>query len=248
MSDKNTHFGFKDVPIEEKAKMVKGVFDSVADSYDIMNDVMSLGSHRLWKKFTIEMASLLPGDKVLDLASGTGDLAMKMAPLVGIDGKIIMSDINYKMLDNGRDRVLDSGLIGNIDFVLANAENLPFADNYFDCVTMAFGLRNVTDKNKCLQDIYRVLKPGGKLLVLEFSKPTNEVVDKLYDFYSFNILPKMGKFIANDEDSYQYLAESIRKHPKQPELKQMFIDSGFSNCEYFNLTSGVVAVHRGYKI
>jgi demethylmenaquinone methyltransferase / 2-methoxy-6-polyprenyl-1,4-benzoquinol methylase len=182
-----THFGFKDVPASEKAGMVRGVFDSVADKYDVMNDAMSLGVHRIWKRYAIEIAGLKPGDKVLDLASGTGDLALKMSPQVGDDGLVVMSDINYRMLKNGRKRMLDNGLASNIDYVLANAENLPFPDNYFDCITMAFGLRNVTDKDKALRSMCRVLKPGGKLLVLEFSKPTSEPFSKVYDFYSFNI-------------------------------------------------------------
>lgn len=245
--DEQTHFGYKDVAVDEKQGMVKGVFDSVADNYDIMNDAMSFGVHRLWKRFTIEMTGLRSGQKVLDLASGTGDLAMKMSPMVGERGQVIMSDINYRMLDNGRNRVMDEGLAGNIDYALANAESLPFKDNYFDCVTMAFGLRNVTDKDKALRSIFRVLKPGGKLLVLEFSKPTTDIMNKMYDFYSFNLLPKMGKYIADDEESYQYLAESIRKHPNQETLKAMFEEAGFEKVDYHNLTMGVVALHRGYK-
>ena len=244
---KKTHFGFSEVDIEQKAKMVKGVFDSVTDNYDLMNDLMSLGIHRLWKQATIDMASLQNGQRVLDLASGTGDLAAKMSALVGNEGRVIMSDINYKMLDKGRDKMINLGLVNNIDYVLADAENLPFCNDYFDVVTMAFGLRNVTNKQNALSSILKTIKPGGKLLVLEFSHPEPEIVNKLYDIYSFNILPKIGKLIADDESSYKYLAESIRKHPKQQQLQQMMTDAGFVDTKYHNLSTGIVAIHSGYK-
>ncbi len=247
--DKNTtHFGFEEVKTEDKVDRVKDVFDSVASNYDLMNDVMSFGIHRLWKRFTIEMAELEPGQKVLDLAGGTGDLTEKMSPIVGKDGQVVLSDINQKMLDKARERLIDSGIIGNVEYVQANAEDLPFADNTFDCVTMAFGLRNVTDKDKALHSIHRVLKTGGKLLVLEFSKPTVKPLEKIYDIYSFKVLPLMGKLIANDAESYKYLAESIRKHPPQAKLKSMMEKAGFAKVEYFNLTAGVVALHLAYKI
>jgi len=246
--NKTTHFGFEKVKVEDKAAKVKGVFDSVADNYDLMNDVMSLGIHRLWKRFTVEMTGLEAGQKVLDLAGGTGDLARMMAPIVGKEGKVVLSDINQKMLDRARARLVDSGVVGNIDYVKADAEDLPFPDSYFDCVTMAFGLRNVTDKQKALRSIYRVLKTGGKILVLEFSKPTIKSIEKVYDFYSFNILPLMGQIFAKDSKSYKYLAESIRQHPPQEELKTMLQQAGFLEVDYFNLTAGIVALHRGYKI
>lgn len=243
-----THFGFEEVKTEDKAGRVQQVFDSVSSNYDLMNDVMSLGAHRLWKRFTIEMAGLEEGQKVLDLAGGTGDLARKISPIVGKKGQVILSDINQKMLDKARERLVDSGIVGNVEYVQANAEDLPFADNTFDCITMAFGLRNVTDKNQALRSIFRALKPGGKLLVLEFSKPTVKPLEKIYDIYSFKILPLMGKVIADDADSYQYLAESIRKHPAQEILKSMMEDAGFSKVDYFNLSAGIVALHRAYKI
>jgi len=244
---KTTHFGYKEVPIEEKAGKVREVFDSVADKYDIMNDVMSMGIHRLWKRFAIEMAGLKPGQKVLDLASGTGDLAGKFAKLVGSKGQVIASDINGAMLGNGRTRLIDKGIVGNINFVQANAQYLPFPDNHFDLITISFGLRNVTDKEMALRSMYRCLKPGGRLLVLEFSQPTAPGLKPVYDIYSFKLLPFMGKVIANDEESYRYLAESIRMHPPQEELKQMMIDAGFERVDFHNMTGGIVALHRGYK-
>lgn len=244
---KTTHFGYKEVPVEEKAGKVREVFDSVADKYDVMNDVMSMGIHRLWKRFTIEMAGLKPGQKVLDLASGTGDLAGKFAKLVGSKGQVIASDINGAMLGNGRARQIDKGVVGNINFVQANAQYLPFPDNHFDLVTISFGLRNVTDKEMALRAMYRCLKPGGRLLVLEFSQPTVPGLKPIYDTYSFKLLPFMGKVIADDEESYRYLAESIRMHPPQDELKQMMVDAGFERCDYHNMSGGIVALHRGYK-
>jgi demethylmenaquinone methyltransferase/2-methoxy-6-polyprenyl-1,4-benzoquinol methylase len=246
MSDKTTHFGFRDVPVDEKVRRVRDVFDSVADNYDLMNDAMSFGIHRLWKRFAINMAGLQPGQQVLDLAGGTGDLTRLMSPRIGRDGHIILSDINAAMLDNGRERLLDDGIQGNVSFAQANAEQLPFADNSFDLVTMAFGLRNVTDKQRALNAIYRVVKPGGRLLVLEFSKPV-AALKPAYDFYSFSILPKLGRLLAKDEDSYRYLAESIRMHPDQQTLKAMLEQAGFERCDVHNLTGGIVAIHRGYK-
>jgi demethylmenaquinone methyltransferase/2-methoxy-6-polyprenyl-1,4-benzoquinol methylase len=246
MSVKTTHFGFRDVPVNEKVRRVRDVFDSVADNYDLMNDAMSFGIHRLWKRFAINMAGLQPGQQVLDLAGGTGDLTRLMSPRVGRDGHIILSDINAAMLDNGRERLLDDGIQGNVSFAQANAEQLPFPDNSFDLVTMAFGLRNVTDKQRALHAIYRTVKPGGRLLVLEFSKPV-AALKPAYDFYSFNILPKLGRLLAKDEASYRYLAESIRMHPDQQTLKAMLEQAGFERCDVHNLTGGIVAIHRGYK-
>lgn len=243
----STHFGFKQVATEEKVHKVREVFDSVADKYDVMNDVMSLGIHRLWKRYAIEMTGLKPGQKALDLASGTGDLAAKIAERVGSKGEVVASDINGSMLSNGRARLADKGIVGNVRYALANAECLPFVDNYFDCVTISFGLRNVTDKDAALRSIYRVLKPGGRLLVLEFSKPVVPGLKPVYDAYSFKLLPLMGKVIADDADSYQYLAESIRMHPGQEELKGMMEAAGFERCDYSNLSGGIVALHRGYK-
>lgn len=246
MSGKTTHFGFREVPVAEKAHHVRDVFDSVADSYDLMNDLMSFGIHRLWKRYAINMAGLLPGQQVLDLASGTGDLTRLMADRVGPQGQLVLSDINAAMLGNGRARLLDSGIADNVVFTQADAEQLPFADNSFDLVTMAFGLRNVTDKQRALDSMYRVLKPGGRVLVLEFSKPA-AALKPAYDFYSFNILPALGRLVAKDEDSYRYLAESIRKHPDQDTLKDMMTRAGLEECDYHNLSGGVVAIHRGYK-
>jgi len=252
MSDQNnhsdtTHFGFSDVKKEEKAKKVAEVFHSVAAKYDVMNDLMSFGIHRIWKKITIEYVRPRPGQKMLDLAGGTGDLTSKISPKVGDEGLVVLSDINDSMLKVGRDRLIDKGIVGNVRYVQANAECLPFPDNYFDCITMAFGLRNVTDKDKALASMYRILKPGGKLLVLEFSKPVLPGLNSIYDFYSFKLLPQMGKVVANDAESYQYLAESIRMHPDQNTLKQMMSDAGFDRCDYVNMSGGIVALHRGYK-
>ena len=245
--DKTTHFGYKEVPTKDKEKLVKGVFDSVASNYDLMNDVMSFGIHRLWKQYAIDIANVKKGDAILDLASGTGDLIKLYHKKIGNSGRIVSSDINEAMLDEGKRNLINSGVLG-IEFVQANAEKLPFEDNSFDLVSIAFGLRNVTDKDKALSEMCRVLKPGGILIVLEFSKTTNPVLEKIYDAYSFNLIPKFGSWFAGDEDSYQYLAESIRKHPDQETLKQMIIDAGFDMCEYQNLTSGVVAIHKGIKV
>lgn len=246
MSDKTTHFGFKQVPVEEKAGRVRGVFDSVADSYDVMNDVMSFGIHRIWKRIVVDMAGIRPGQQVLDLAGGTGDLTRLMAVRAGKQGGIVLSDINAAMIRNGRARLLDHGVAGNVDFVQANAEQLPFADNRFDIITIAFGLRNVTDKQAALGAMYRCLKPGGRLLILEFSRPVR-MLKPAYDFYSFNILPRLGSWIARDADSYRYLAESIRMHPDQQTLQGMMETAGFEGCDYHNLSGGIVAIHRGYK-
>ncbi|MGB1263906.1 MAG: bifunctional demethylmenaquinone methyltransferase/2-methoxy-6-polyprenyl-1,4-benzoquinol methylase UbiE [Cognaticolwellia sp.] len=247
-SDENTtHFGFQTVEKNEKESKVASVFHSVAQQYDIMNDLMSFGIHRLWKRFTIDASGVRPGNTVLDLAGGTGDLTAKFSQLVGREGKVILADINSSMLNVGRDKLRDRGLVQNIEYVQANAQYLPFEDNTFDVITIAFGLRNVTDKAMALRSMYRVLKPGGRLLVLEFSKPEHELVNKAYDFYSFNILPKMGELVAKDGDSYQYLAESIRMHPDQETLKTMMDDAGFEQTSYKNLTGGVVALHKGYK-
>lgn len=244
---KTTHFGYKDVPVEEKAGKVAEVFHSVADKYDVMNDLMSFGIHRLWKRYTIEMSGVRKGHKVLDIAGGTGDLAAKFSKIVGDSGEVILSDINASMLGVGRSRMIDRGLLTNIDYVQANAESLPFPDNYFDCITIAFGLRNVTEKANALKSMYRIVKPGGRVLVLEFSKPVSPILSKIYDIYSFNLLPKIGELVANDSESYQYLAESIRMHPDQQTLKDMMLDAGFEQCDYHNLTGGIVALHRGFK-
>ncbi len=249
MSEQDTtHFGFRQVPKQEKARLVRGVFDSVAEKYDIMNDLMSFGVHRLWKRFAIELAGVRPGQTVLDLASGTGDLADRFAGLVGPQGLVVMSDINANMLSVGRDRMLDRGHAGNMAFALINAEQLPIADASVDLVTIAFGLRNVTDKESALAEMYRVLRPGGRALVLEFSHPTSRPLEKLYDIYSFGVLPRMGQLVANDAESYRYLAESIRMHPDQETLKGMMEAAGFERCDVHNLTGGIVAIHRGFRL
>ncbi|NOZ52212.1 MAG: bifunctional demethylmenaquinone methyltransferase/2-methoxy-6-polyprenyl-1,4-benzoquinol methylase UbiE [Gammaproteobacteria bacterium] len=245
---RTTHFGYQEVDPDDKAGKVADVFHSVAAKYDVMNDVMSFGIHRIWKRFTIEMGAVRNGQHVLDIAGGTGDLAAKFARQVGSKGRVVLSDINQSMLSTGRSRLIDKGMVGNIDYVQANAECLPFADNYFDCITIAFGLRNVTYIDKALQSMQRILKPGGKLLILEFSKPVVPGLGTLYDHYSFKVLPLLGKFIANDENSYRYLAESIRMHPNQKQLLQMMETAGLECCQYYNLTGGVVALHKGYKI
>lgn len=243
-----THFGYEQVRREDKAEKVAGVFHSVATNYDLMNDVMSLGIHRLWKRFTIEMSGVRAGQRVLDIAGGTGDLAAKFSELVGDGGEVMLADINESMLEVGRERLVDRGIINNIHYVQANAEELPFPDNHFDCITIAFGLRNVTNKDAALRSMYRVLRPGGRVLVLEFSRPVVPGLGPVYDAYSFKLLPLMGKFIAGDDASYRYLAESIRMHPKQEELLAMMQDAGMERCEYFNLSGGIVALHRGYKL
>jgi demethylmenaquinone methyltransferase / 2-methoxy-6-polyprenyl-1,4-benzoquinol methylase len=248
MGDKDrTHFGFKEVETDAKAGMVADVFHSVAARYDLMNDLMSAGIHRVWKRFTIELSGVRTGHSVLDIAGGTGDLAARFADIVGPAGRVVLADINDSMLKVGRDKLLDHGRIDNLEFVQADAQSLPFPDASFDCVTIAFGLRNVTDKDAALRSMLRVLKPGGRLLVLEFSKPANPLLSRAYDAYSFRVLPLMGRLVANDADSYQYLAESIRMHPDQETLKDMMEDAGFTRCEYHNMTGGVVALHKGVK-
>lgn len=247
-SNETTHFGYETVNKAEKQEKVADVFHSVAQKYDIMNDLMSFGIHRLWKRFAISLSGVRSGQQVLDIAGGTGDLAKVFSREVGSKGRVVLSDINDSMLSVGRDRLIDAGC-NNVDYVLANAEDLqPFEDNRFDIVTISFGLRNVTDKQAALNAMYRVLKPGGRLLVLEFSKPVFEPLSKLYDLYSFTALPIMGKLIANDSESYKYLAESIRMHPDQTTLKNMMQTAGFQNCDYHNLTGGIVALHRGFKL
>ena len=247
MPEKTTHFGYKTVDAEEKAGKVAEVFHSVAGNYDLMNDLMSGGVHRLWKRMTIEMSGVRKGHKVLDIAGGTGDLAAKFSRIVGPEGTVVLADINDSMLKVGRDRLVDRGIVDNVRFSQADAQYLPFPDNTFDVITIAFGLRNVTDKDMALRSMLRVLKPGGKLLILEFSKPKNPLLSKVYDTYSFNILPKLGKRFANDADSYQYLAESIRMHPDQKTLLDMLNTAGFANSDFHNMTGGVVALHRGVK-
>lgn len=248
MSEQKTHFGYQDVDAAAKAGMVGQVFDSVASKYDVMNDLMSFGVHRLWKRFTLDQSGVRPGHTVLDIAGGTGDLAGQFSKRVGQGGLVVLADINASMLFTGRDKLLDKGLIDNLDYTQANAEDLPFADESFDCITIAFGLRNVTDKDKALRSMNRVLKPGGRLLVLEFSKPVLPLLSKAYDAYSFAALPMMGKLIANDAESYRYLAESIRMHPDQETLKGMMDEAGFVKTKYHNLTGGIVALHKGYKV
>ncbi|MBC3621635.1 bifunctional demethylmenaquinone methyltransferase/2-methoxy-6-polyprenyl-1,4-benzoquinol methylase UbiE [Vibrio metschnikovii] len=246
-NQETTHFGFTTVAKDEKVTKVAQVFHSVAAKYDIMNDMMSGGIHRLWKRFTIDCAGARPGQKILDLGGGTGDLTAKFSRIVGEKGHVILADINNSMLNVGRDKLRDRGIVGNVHYVQANAEELPFPDSYFDCITISFCLRNVTDKDQALRSMYRVLKPGGRLLVLEFSKPVLEPLSKIYDAYSFHLLPKMGQLIANDAESYRYLAESIRMHPDQETLKGMMESAGFEQTTYYNLTGGIVALHRGYK-
>jgi len=240
-------FGYKEVPATEKAKHVRAVFDSVADKYDLMNDLMSAGVHRLWKRYTLGQTGLRPGQAALDVAGGTGDIAAGMARQVGERGLVVLSDINEAMLGVGRNRLLDRGLMRNVRFSLANAECLPFEDESFDCVTIAFGLRNVTDKPAALASMRRVLRPGGRLLVLEFSKPVVPGLKPIYDVYSFSVLPWLGRRVAGDSDSYQYLAESIRKFPDQETLKGMMQDAGLEDVSYHNLTGGIVALHKGFR-
>ena len=246
-SQETTHFGFQTVAKEEKAAKVADVFHSVAAKYDLMNDLMSFGIHRIWKRFTIDCSGVRRGQRVLDLAGGTGDLTAKFSRLVGETGQVVLADINSSMLKMGREKLRNTGVVGNVSYVHANAEALPFPDNYFDCITISFGLRNVTEKEKALASMFRVLKPGGRLLVLEFSKPLLEPLNKAYDTYSFHILPRIGELVAKDAESYRYLAESIRMHPDQETLKAMMNDAGFENTSYYNLTGGIVALHRGFK-
>ena len=242
---KTTHFGFETVDETEKAKKVAGVFTSVASKYDVMNDLMSAGLHRIWKRYAVSVSGVRAGQKVLDVAGGSADLSRLFLKAVGSSGQVVLTDINNAMLRVGRDRLLDEGIA--TPTTQCDAEHLPFPDNYFDCVSIAFGLRNVTHKEAALREMHRVIKPGGRVIVLEFSKVAKPL-EKAYDFYSFKLLPKMGQMIAGDADSYRYLAESIRMHPGQEELKQMMVDAGLERVEYFNLTGGVVAVHRGYKL
>ncbi len=249
MTEKGTtHFGFENLKAEEKAGRVRQVFDSVANRYDLMNDLMSFGIHRLWKRMAIELAGVRRESRVLDLASGTGDLAARLADLVGPDGLVVMTDVNNSMLEQGRNRMVDEGFVGNIEYAQVNAEQIPFPDSSFDCVTIAFGLRNVTDKQRALEEMRRVLKPGGRVLVLEFSQAKGAPLKAAYDLYSFRLLPLMGRIVANDADSYRYLAESIRMHPNQEILKEMMEQAGLERCGYHNLTGGIVAIHRGFKL
>ena len=246
-TDNTTHFGYQSVAADEKAGLVKDVFDSVASRYDIMNDLMSGGLHRLWKRHTVDQAAVRPGDVILDLAGGTGDLARAFAKKVGPDGHVILADINAAMLRQGRTRLVDAGVAGNLSIAQVDAQNLPFADSTFNCITMAFGLRNVTDKDAALRSMFKTLRPGGKAMILEFSEPA-KALKPAYDLYSFKVLPLLGKLVARDSDSYQYLAESIRVHPDQETLKSMMEEAGFERCRYQNLAGGIVALHIGYRI
>ena len=252
-NDKNpasstTDFGYQEVPVAEKAARVRAVFESVAGNYDLMNDLMSGGLHRVWKHFTLAQTGLRPGQRALDVAGGTGDIAAGMAKQVGPSGMVVLTDINAAMLGEGRDAMMDRGVVGNMRFSLANAERLPFPDSSFDCVTIGFGLRNVTDKAAALRSMTRVLKPGGQLLILEFSHPTAPGLKPIYDAYSFSVLPWLGKVVAKDADSYRYLAESIRRFPQQDALLDMLQDAGLEQCRYHNLSGGIVALHRGWRL
>lgn len=246
-SKETTDFGFQTVDKDEKQTMVAKVFHSVASKYDLMNDLMSFGIHRVWKRYTIEASGVRRNQRVLDLAGGTGDLTAKFSRLVGENGEVVLADINDSMLKMGREKLRDHGIVGNVSYVQANAEEPPFPDDYFDCITISFGLRNVTDKAKALRSMFRVLKPGGRLLVLEFSKPVLDPLSKIYDAYSFHILPRIGQVIVNDADSYRYLTESIRMHPDQETLKGMMEEAGFDQVSYTNMTGGIVALHKGFK-
>ncbi|HCM63286.1 MAG TPA: bifunctional demethylmenaquinone methyltransferase/2-methoxy-6-polyprenyl-1,4-benzoquinol methylase UbiE [Morganella sp. (in: Bacteria)] len=240
-------FGFRTVNKSEKEGMVANVFHSVAAKYDLMNDLMSFGIHRIWKRITIDASGVRRGQRVLDLAGGTGDFTAKFSRMVGETGQVVLADINDSMLKMGREKLRNNGIIGNVNYVQANAEELPFPDDYFNCIIISFGLRNVTDKDKALRSMFRVLKPGGRLLVLEFSKPVIEPLSKVYDAYSFHILPRIGQAVVNDAESYRYLAESIRMHPDQGTLKGMMENAGFEHVSYTNMTGGIVALHKGFK-
>jgi demethylmenaquinone methyltransferase/2-methoxy-6-polyprenyl-1,4-benzoquinol methylase len=249
MSDeKTTHFGYRQVPVGDKAQHVRAVFDSVASRYDLMNDLMSLGIHRLWKRQAVALAGVRGGQRVLDLAAGTGDLAERFAGIVGAKGQVVVTDVNAAMLERGRDRLVDAGAVGNLDYAQVNAEALPFLSDCFDCVTIGFGLRNVTHKQRALDEMFRVLRPAGRAIILEFSRPINRPLQKAYDLYSFSVLPVLGRLVAGDPESYRYLAESIRMHPDQETLRAMMEQAGFERCDYFNLSAGIVAIHRGYKL
>jgi demethylmenaquinone methyltransferase/2-methoxy-6-polyprenyl-1,4-benzoquinol methylase len=247
-TQRTADFGYEEVAWSEKRARVRDVFDSVADRYDVMNDLMSGGLHRLWKRYTLARTGLRPGQRALDVAGGSGDLAAGLARQVGTTGRVVLSDINFRMLARGRERLTDRGVAGNVDYALANAEQLPFRDQSFHCVTIGFGLRNVTDKGQALADMFRVLKPGGRLLVLEFSRPVVAPLRPLYDLYSFQVLPRLGRLVAGDAGSYQYLAESIRMHPDQERLRQMMEEAGFERCRYHNLAAGIVALHVGFRL
>ncbi len=246
-AENQTHFGYRVVAESDKETLVGDVFSSVASSYDIMNDLMSFGVHRLWKRFAVSQSGLRPGDQVLDVAGGSGDLSRRFAKQVGCSGKVVLTDINADMLAQGKANMIDAGFVGNVEYAVANAENLEFADDRFDCVAISFGLRNVTRKEAALKSMVRVLKPGGRLLVLEFSKPVTPVLGKIYDLYSFSAIPKIGKLIAGDEESYKYLVESIRKHPDQEALRNMMLEAGCDEVRYHNLSGGIVALHLGFK-
>lgn len=248
MENDTTDFGFSEVPLADKARRVRAVFDSVAERYDVMNDLMSLGLHRVWKRFAVGLVAAQPGERILDLAGGTGDLTRLLAPRVGPAGRVLLGDINGAMLARGRERLLDAGIAGNVDYLRLDAERLPLAERSLDCVIIGFGLRNVTDKQAALVEMHRVLKPGGRALVLEFSRPVLAPLKPVYDAYSFQVLPRLGRLVAGDADSYRYLAESIRRHPDQDTLLGMLHVAGFARCQYFNLTGGIVAVHRGYRL
>ena len=248
MSDTTTDFGFRQIPPFQKTQLVGEVFSSVASRYDLMNDLMSLGVHHLWKRFAVHLSGVREGEKVLDVAGGTGDMAALFHRHAGNEGMVLISDINHDMLKVGRNKLLDKGIVSGLDYVQANAENLPFTDNYFDCVSIAFGLRNVTDKAAALRSMYEKTKFGGRLVILEFSSVVLPYLKRLYDLYSFKLIPLLGRIVAGDEDSYRYLVESIRMHPDQETLKGMIEDSGYSHVEYYNLTGGIVAIHRAWKL
>jgi demethylmenaquinone methyltransferase / 2-methoxy-6-polyprenyl-1,4-benzoquinol methylase len=245
---KTTDFGYQRIPVEQKTRRVGQVFDSVAARYDLMNDLMSWGIHRLWKQFAVAIASIKRGQRVLDLAGGTGDMTARLARRVGSAGAVILADINGSMLSIGRDRLIDQGIAGTVQYVQANAESLPFPDNTFDVVTIAFGLRNVTHKDQALASMRRVLQPGGRVVILEFSQLVMPLLQRLYDSYSFNVLPWLGKLVVGDAESYRYLLESIRRHPDQETLKRMMESAGFDLIAYYNLSGGIAAVHCGYKL